>query len=223
MKGRDELGAPVRCYCAVNGTTIDGHTDFAHRRIRDSINHTVASVKGVLGKTVYWKRSLGWIFTQGLLVLVAFVAMLVINRNAPRTEAGLVEYKYVAALNEGKLQVLMLNIDGKVIAMAERPEYGMGLSGKDFVIDETMENEIIEQYSDLEYRASIRLFKTNQSEIFILSRDIFNSLATGRTLKFEIDMPRGDRIRKLITEDTGIMLNHYYDSQAQSIKQYVYQ
>lgn len=223
MRRREKLGAQTRCRCIDDRPAAEQRFDVAHMRVRDRIKDSVLMLKRAVERTVYWERSLGWILTRGLLVLVTFVAMLVINRNAPRTEAGLVEYKYVAALNEGKLQVLMLNIDGKVIAMSERPEYGMGLSGKDLVIDQTMENEIIKQYSDLEYMASIRLFKTNQSEIFILSRDIFNSLAIGRTLKFEIDMPRGDRIRKLITEDTGIIVRHTNDVQVQHLRQYMYQ
>ncbi len=220
MKRRDELGAPARCCCAVNGATIDEHTDFAHTRIRERIKESVRMLKRVLEDNVRWEKSVGWLLSRGTLVLVALVAMIVLSTHAPRTQAGLVEYKYITGVSDGNVHVLMLNVDGKVVASAAESENDMGFSGKGLVVDGIMENEIMERYNDLEYRASIRSPKTDRSKIFTVSRDIFNTLEIGSTVKFEIDMPRGDKIRKLITEDTNIIANDSYYPEVQTVRQY---
>lgn len=86
MKRRDRISAPVRCYCAANGETVDEHGHFVRVRITDRVAEYVLSLRRALGREVCRERSLGWILSRSMLVLVAVSAMLILLELGKTTE-----------------------------------------------------------------------------------------------------------------------------------------
>ena len=86
MKRRDRVSAPVRCYCAANEATIDERGHFARVRIRERVGEYVVALRRTLGKRVYRERSLGWMLSRAMFVLVAVAAMVVLLELGKTTE-----------------------------------------------------------------------------------------------------------------------------------------
>lgn len=219
MKRRDKFGAPARC-CCVNEAETDEHTDFAHTRIREKIKESVFTLTRTLAKIVHREQTIGWTLSRGILVLVVFVAMLVIGTHAPRTGTGLVEYKYITGAGDGKPPGLMLNRDGKVVAITEEPDNDISFRSESLVV---RENETMQSSNDCEYRVSMRSPETGRLDTFIVSRDIFNTLEIGSIVRFEIEMPHGDRIRRLISKDMNLSAHDSYYPEMNTLRQYMHE
>ena len=89
MKRKDNVSAPVRCYCSANGATIDDRGHFAHVRITERISACKLAFRRALGKRVYRERSLGWVLSRGMLVLVAIAAMLLLAKIGGKMESDM--------------------------------------------------------------------------------------------------------------------------------------
>lgn len=145
------------------------------------------------------EKFLRWLLPRGIVVCLGLVATLVILGYAPRVETGIVEYKLVTGMNDQQLHVLWLDSGGRAITIAENLRGGI-THDDDLKVSQTFENRIKQNFSDIQYRASVRLCGTGRVHSFNISREVFNVIETNSVIKFEIERPHSYKIRKVVSE-----------------------
>ena len=147
------------------------------------------------------EKFLKWILPRGLLMILALVVCLVIIGKAPRVETGIVEYKLVTGKNDQTLHVLLINMDKKNIIIAEKVKDIAGDGSEETSINRTQEREMYKYYTDIQYKVSLKLQRSNAIKSFVVPRDVYNAAATNSVVKFEIERPFSNKVTRIVTDD----------------------
>lgn len=151
------------------------------------------------------ERFLRWILPRSLLVVLVLVVCLVIVNNTPRDETGIVEYKIVTGKNDNTSHILIVSMDRRYIAVAEKiKDIARSLDEGDSV-DQRLEEEMSKYYSDIHYNVAFRLIRNNALKSFEVSREVFNTAETNALMKFEIERPYSNKITRVISDDRRML------------------
>jgi|GEM_PF-3845805 len=122
----------------------------------------------------------------------------------PRVQTGIVEYKLITGMNDQQLYVLWLDTGGRAITIAENLRGGIA-HDDDLKVSQTFENRIKHNFTDIQYRASIRLCGANRIHSFSVSRDVFNAIEVNSVFKFETQRSSSHKIRKIEKENDYVL------------------
>ena len=145
------------------------------------------------------EKFLRWLLPRGIVVCLGLVAILIILGYAPRVQTGFVEYKLVTGMKDQKLDVLWIDTDGRAVAVAEDVRNDIRYIDDEQKSDEPLEDKILQKYTDIQYRVSVRLCGTDRVHSFILPRDVFNAIETNSIVKFETERPHTYKIRQVVS------------------------
>ena len=156
--------------------------------------------KKIAKKIPCTEKFLRWLIPRGIVVGLGLIATLIIMGYAPRVQTGIVEYKLVTGTSDQELNVLWLDTDGRAITIAEdlrdRIEYD-----DDLLVSQAFENRIRQKFTDIQYRASVRLCGTDRVHNFNVSREVFNVIKTNSVINFETEKLHRNKIRRIINGD----------------------
>ncbi|KPK73874.1 hypothetical protein AMJ87_00030 [candidate division WOR_3 bacterium SM23_60] len=147
------------------------------------------------------EKFLKWILPRGLLMILVFAISLVILGNAPRIETGIVEYKLVTGKNDQTLYVLLINMGGKNIAVAEKMGDILRSGYEETSINRALEREMHKHYDDIQYMVSLKLSSSKTIKSFVVPRDVYNAAVTNSAVKFEIEKPYSNKVTRIVTDD----------------------
>jgi len=180
--------------------------------------------KKIVQKMPCTEKFLQWILPRGLLVMLALATSVFFVGYAPRVESGIVEYKVVTGRDDHGPHVLILQTDHGTAVLDEEIKGDALRNGASLFVDESLEDEIGLHYTDIEYRVSVILSGTNKVQIFSVPRDFFNFVETNTAVRFEIDKPHSDKIRRLIgDEQSNPRAIRSYDPEYSGLRQFMYQ
>ena len=115
---------------------------------------------------------------------------------SPVIEVSTVDHKAVTGVKALKSYTILLYTPGGIIVKDKN--YEKFFSDRDVIINKSFEDEMQTDYSEIKYLVSIRLLVKNQTLTYFVTRDDFNKLRTGMTVKFEIEGIQRDRIKRLL-------------------------
>lgn len=147
------------------------------------------------------EKFLKWMLPRGLLMILALAVCLVIVGNAPSAETGIVEYKLVTGKNDQTSHVLLINMDGMNITVAERMKDIIHSRYGETPVDRAMEREMHKYYTDIQYKVSLKLSRSDAIKSFVVPRDVYNAAAINSAVKFEIERPYSNKVTRILTVD----------------------
>lgn len=159
------------------------------------------------------EKFLRWILPRGLLMILVLMVCVFIIGNIRRIETGMVEYKLITGKNDQVVHVLLVSMDRKNIAVAEKMKDIIHGEYSGTHIDRALEDEVRRYFSDVQYNVVIRLSRNNTLKSFNVPRDVFNAAQTNSMIRFEIANPYSNKVTRIVPDDRqmiAIDTNHPY-------------
>ena len=115
-------------------------------------------------------------------------------------QAGRIQYKMVTGLENGLFQVILLNTRDKLSSIHKYCELDGAGQSVNLEVDDRLHQRIARGFSDVEYRICIRLSAPEETILYRVSREDFNQLQCGETVRYQFDSSLPDVIEKVLSE-----------------------
>lgn len=151
------------------------------------------------------EKFLRWILPRGLLMILVLVVCVFIIGNTRRIETGIVEYKLITGKNDQVLNVLLVSMDRKNIAVAEKMKDFIHGEYAETSIDRALEHEMHRYFTNVQYNVVVRLSRNNTLKSFNVPRNVFNAARTNSMVRLEIASPYSNKVTRIVPDDSKMI------------------
>jgi hypothetical protein len=146
-----------------------------------------------------------------ILFLVILLSLILMSCTSVNIEEGIVAHKSVTGVKNDTSYTILVNkqVEGENRIQVKDDGYSSFFSGEeeDAVINESLEAEMRQEYSRIDYLVNIRLSDTNEDpRSYRVSREIFNALKVGSGIRFRASEAGLPEITEVLEEPDAHLL-----------------
>lgn len=134
-------------------------------------------------------------------VLLAVVIGLLVynwyNRQKPIVREGLLEYRMITGNRDGQLQVILLETADRYFILDSVFRELLSPEGEELVTRPD-QLHLLEYYDGVEYRAGFSEGSGVVKTAYRTTREVFNQLGFGKTIKYQVDRKVSDGLQQLV-------------------------
>jgi len=133
-------------------------------------------------------------------VLAIVIGLLVYNwydRQKPLIREGMLEYRIITGTKDGQLQVILLETADRYFILDSTFRETLSPEGEELVTRPD-QLHLLEYFDGIEYRAGFSEGSGLVKATYRTTREVFNGLAFGRTIKYQVDRKVSDGLQQLV-------------------------
>ncbi|MFH0761173.1 MAG: hypothetical protein V2A67_06690 [Bacteroidota bacterium] len=116
----------------------------------------------------------------------------------PRIETGNLEFRMVSGLQEGTFQVILIETPDRYVILDSTCREVLNLEDGEMV-SRPEQLKLLEKYQNIEYRVGFNEGSTGTKPSYRVTREVFNSVAFGHPIQYEVSKKAKDALVKLVT------------------------
>jgi hypothetical protein len=133
-------------------------------------------------------------------VLAVVIGLLVYNwydRQKPLIREGVLEYRLITGTKDGQLQVILLETADRYFILDSTFRETLSPEGEELVTRPD-QLHLLEYFDGIEYRAGFSEGSGLVKATYRTTREVFNGLVFGRTIKYQVDRKVPDGLQQLV-------------------------
>jgi hypothetical protein len=115
----------------------------------------------------------------------------------PRIETGSLEFRMVSGVKDSNFQVILIETPDRYVILDSTYREALNLEDEE-MISRPEQLKLLEKYQNIEYRIGFNETSTASKPSYRVTREVFNGVAFGNPLKYEVSKKTKDAIVRLV-------------------------